>query len=164
MELLQEDRRAIMVKKLPMPRVQKPVTPEIPDKPSEAILAALQDLEAAEKTPGYVIDMYSWFSVDCEYGYECAVCLAGAVIARAGQSKMNIRPEDFDKKTQGKLLALDSFRCGDVWEGLYNFYEKRPKSAKDLPVHFGVISYEVNPKGFKQDMKKLAEMLASSGH
>jgi hypothetical protein len=152
-----------MVKKLPIPRDQKPNKPEIPDKPSQAILAALRDLEAAEKTSGYVVDMHSWFNIDSEEN-KCAVCLAGAVIARAGQAWRNIRPEDFDKKTEGKLVALDEFRVGSVEQGLYKFYGKSIKMPTCLPDYFDVASYDMDSSAFKKDMRKLAELLASCGY
>jgi hypothetical protein len=89
---------------------------KLPDKPSELLLVALADLEAVEQDKRYVVNMRVWH----EANGQCAVCLAGSVMAKT----LNVSPVDsvipdvFDVDAYDKLLTLDDFRCGSLDYGL----------------------------------------------
>jgi len=95
----------------------------LPGKPSALIRVALRDLEACEKGSRYEIDMDAWHLQDSSGFFcdtRCHVCLAGAVMSQTLQVAMNqhLYPSEFDEDTADKLIALDSFRVGDVTTGL----------------------------------------------
>lgn len=89
---------------------------KLPDKPSELLMVAMEDLEKCENDPSYKIEMSEW--VDCR-DLVCEVCHAGAVIVhtlkvRGSNNGELISPSDFDEDTEVKLLAIDNIREGYV--------------------------------------------------
>lgn len=95
----------------------------LPDKPSELIKLALNDLEKAEKSSDYVIDMSQWKSLSKNTG-KCSVCLAGSVMAGTLQVPVWMEvhdPEVINGLSDSdifKLMALDEFRQGYIEGGL----------------------------------------------
>lgn len=134
----------------------------LPDKPSELIGLALHDLELCEKDPRYEIDMANWHNPHGEDG-KCAVCFAGATLAKS----LNVHPSeameppDFDEDTEAKLGALNEFRTGDVYEGLYLMGIEYPDDIMESDV--AVVPYITDPEAFKADMRKLADTLEEHG-
>lgn len=61
----------------------------LPDKKSELLQVALNDIKRAANTPGYRIDMHEWHYMDPDTGV-CEVCLAGAVMAFS----LNVAPTE----------------------------------------------------------------------
>jgi hypothetical protein len=137
--------------------------PKISDKPSEAIRQAIKDLRAIEKLPGcYAINMDRYHGPkEVKGGIKCEVCLAGAVIARAGNDPMaELDPWLFSDITQYKLKALDYFRCGDISNGLKCFREQVPEH---VPMYVEIVKYSKDPALFKKQMMKMAKVLERSG-
>jgi hypothetical protein len=130
-------------------------------KPSELILLALEDLEKVEGLPGvYRIDMSSWHY---PRGDACYVCLAGAALA----GSYGMDPEEdftvslFGDNVEARCGALNSFRCGLIWEGLDDMEIK----FDDLVVqqHIRIPEYETDPVEFKSGLRWIAKHLAERG-
>lgn len=137
----------------------------LPDKPSELIRVALEDLRKTEKDPRYRINFKYWHSPEIPYGEEtefCEVCLAGAVIAQRGNVSPDIRTvsSDFASPTWGKLQALDDFRLGDVAIGVENL---DIPERNGLPPDREICTYDESPQRFYRDMHKLADDLEAVG-
>ena len=92
---------------------------KLPDKASELIRLAVNDLIAVEANPTYRIDMGTWHS-GWSYTQPCLVCFAGAVMANTCKVHTSsvVYPDNFDRDTSSKLSALDFFRVGDIQGGL----------------------------------------------
>lgn len=137
---------------------------ELPDRPSELLRAALDDLRAAEMNPRLVIMMDRWHEPMASG--RCAVCLAGAVIARRQQFDTRhhaIAPGDFPGRTQLKLRALDFFRRGHVNAALVHLYVS-PEQRRRLPSWADVAEYSSeNPGPFHESMGKLVSQLQAAG-
>jgi hypothetical protein len=144
---------------------RSPVPPKFPDKFSAAIRMALRDLEAAENTPGYVVDMGKWYENQSFTGNPvCHVCLAGAVIARAGQCSIVVVPGHFDYDIEKKLQALDSIRSGNLAMALCVWHHSLSyKAPARIPRHRHVAEYFVSPAKFKQDLLVCADILEKFG-
>jgi hypothetical protein len=125
--------------------------------PSIAILQALEDLEACERDPRYVVDMSCWHIPDDD---QCAVCLAGSVMAKrlGANHDVDFLPRNFEKRDM--LRSLDRFRCGEINDGLIDLEISIPAG---LPDDVPVEEYGVDPAAFKADMRRLAAMLAEVG-
>ncbi len=94
---------------------------ELPNKLSALIRVALADLRKCEEDPKYVIFMEDWH-VPQDNGV-CAVCLAGAVMAKSLNADVRYRllPLDFiGPVISNKLRALNDARLGDVGAALCN--------------------------------------------
>ena len=111
----------------------------LPDKPSELLILAMEDIERVEADPRYKIDMGSWH----EPNGKCKVCAAGSVMAKTLKLPINVNSDyegchvetneqnvDFDSDTERKLAAINSFRCGDMYDGFkkMNLSSKIPRS------------------------------------
>ena len=152
--------------------------------PSERILLAVDDIEAAERSPHYAVEMTTWHAPDHRLGV-CAVCLAGAVLA----SRHPIRPHQvyvgpFDAEGPGEystsahwdriLSSLDDLRNGYV-DGyllddgrlpddvIENFISDHGPSDLNAPFP-GYVSYEENPAAFKAWARDVAGKLATIGY
>ena len=127
--------------------------------PSRVIEMALEDLEAVEDNPKYQINMLFWHDPMDEG--ECAVCFAGGVMAmRLGLPSDKAYCEQFDAATECRLLALNDFRCGEIYLGLELM---GVAAAVSLPSFQCVTRYHDSPTQFKSDMRSLAEMLKKKG-
>jgi len=114
------------------------ITPKqkLPDKMSELLTIAMLDLEKAENTPRYTIDMSAWH----EPNGHCRVCLAGSVMAmRLGvEDTVSATPGSMaDADTRRKLSAINSLRCGDI-RSAYSVMNK------SLPLQFQKLVDEKN--------------------
>jgi len=80
----------------------------LPDKQSDIILIALQDMEWVEKHKNYRVDMRTYHSPNGQ----CKVCFAGGIMARSkGTScKKGCSPADFSVRDENIFEALDSLR------------------------------------------------------
>jgi len=150
--------------------------------PSEALLQALADLEAAEKDDRYVVDMGVWhapaelvgFTTDEEKtAGKCYLCMAGAMLrARGGVGPtddvlIGKLPDDI----QEKLKAIDYFRMGWMSQAFYHWFYERwydddfnrpPDSLMDLDV--SIPRYENGAVEFKQGIRGLASLLKTAGY
>lgn len=89
-------------------------------------------------------------------------------MARTLGSPINkgMEPGDFDKETRRKLLALDEFRNGNVYDGLLNMgYEtEEVDKINDVVQNIDVTPYAGSPTRFKEDMLALAGALEKEGY
>lgn len=143
---------------------------KLPDKPSKLIELALRDLVFIEKNKNYVVKMGSWHQP--KYADDrCAVCFAGAVMARTLKVKKteDTSPFYFNFKTADKLLALNDFSNGNITKGLIKlglfelvevviFAESHPTGVIVKVAH-----YEDSPEQFKSDMNKIAKTFKKLG-
>ena len=130
----------------------------LPDIPSALIRLALADLDKAEQTPGYEIDMDRWHSPQ---DGKCLICLAGAVMAFSLNTPKEKCYSDtsFSRTSEQAFSALDSFRAGDIPSGLYvlGFKCHRQFTCRHIT------PYVVDPAQFKADMLQLAADLEEAG-
>lgn len=121
----------------------------LPNKPSELIRVALQDLRKVERSKKYLISMESWHMPTHLYSSElpkCYVCLAGAVMAKEFDIPVDdyATPYTFPRKIEDKLIALNNFRCGWIY------------SALELIIGYRKTDriYAMNPKLFQRNIGK----------
>ena len=131
----------------------------LPDKPSDLLQLALDDLQKTENDDRYVINMDVWHDPGPPDN-KCRVCLAGSVMAQTlqGSPWLQLRPESFDDgKIDLQLCAIDHFREGDVTLALdileYRFV---PATLND---HMDITPYKDNPTIFREDMLELIKHL-----
>lgn len=137
----------------------------LPDKPSELIMLALEDIAAVERLPDdYVIDMSEYHVPGRGPGGECAVCFAGSVMAMSDGFGLHMDFADTpDRGNDGKYFALNSFRLGRVKEALeYIDIEYDGDFCPVADRYIESSNYD-NPCSFRRDMIKLASELASVG-
>jgi hypothetical protein len=142
--------------------------PKLPNKPSAIIRMALTDLSAVEKDKRYDINMCTWHSpLEYDEGEQrkndpsCEVCMAGAVIANAGNDmNMSILPDMFDDATENKLLAIDCFREGDISRGLDYLKIDKPRFMAEW---VEITGYYGNKTKFKKQMSELADVFEEYG-
>lgn len=137
--------------------------PKLAKKPSDLMRQAIHDLERAEADSRYSVSMWLWHD---EFNGQCAVCLAGAVIAFSLGMEPNkcASPSTYSHDyIWSRLHALDDFRTGDIRLGLMMMglvqLEERVK-----PERCKIALYESNPALFKADMLKLADTLETMGY
>lgn len=150
----------------------------LPSKPSELVELAILDLKAIEQNPNYLIDMDSWHvgSYRDHPNIErprCLVCLAGAVMAQSLgiETTMTVKPWDpiFDEddSTKNKLEALDSFRSGDIYNGITHMCPEfdTTEKADELLEKMGddaniyVPEYDESKESFYKGMEKVLGIL-----
>lgn len=130
----------------------------LPNKPSALILLALKDLAKIERSKKYRVNMQHWHDPNGK----CKVCFAGSVMAKTLGviPESYARPSQFDYTTANKLFALNSFRIGELSNGLSEMNIRHPKT---LPVYVEISNYD--PKSsksraaFRQDMRGLVKLL-----
>jgi len=142
----------------------------LPNLPSVLIRLALDDLEAVERDPRYVVWMGMWhqpisngrflnyFQTDRDV---CAVCLAGAVMARSlGFSPdQDLTPSQVPSEVRS-LHSLDYFRTGAVAEALEHLgFQLPPNQSKRVHIP----DYDLYPDDFKAALRDLADRLAAEG-
>jgi len=126
-------------------------------KPSKLIRLALNDLAKVERSKSYSIYMGAWHT---PIGPNCAVCLAGAVMAKTLETPISneVGPLSFDVRTRYALEAIDDFRCGSVADGLETL-GLDDAGVLDRPI----TPYSRNRARFKTDMRKLVKELEAEG-
>lgn len=153
----------------------------------ELIEVALKDLEACEKSDEYVIDMYCWHepmppNTDYEEnelgmgsGGKCAVCLAGAVIARTlgGSPCEALTPGKFSVETDAKLVLLDNVRKGYFVHPGYVCLQlafprltlQKANRINDLMDNMqpAWAAYDEDPVAFKEYLRTLSRALKKKG-
>lgn len=134
----------------------------LPDKPSALIRLALDDLAKVEAMPEmYRVEMGEWHNPHHDDA-KCRVCLAGSVIARTlGAAPGDfMEPSDYPDDVADKLCALDRFRIGRLYCGLYCIGLEAPEG---LPPLATVTPHSRDPNKFRADMLALAAMLEEHG-
>lgn len=132
------------------------------------ITLAMKDLQRAEKSPDYVIDMLNWHNPKSD---GCHVCLAGAVMAfefyRDPMHSHKLRDfwevEPARTRTWKKLLSLDSARDGHFITAYDHFYGKPPSDRQTKTLRAlsdrKVVPYEWDSAKFKSDMAHAIKVL-----
>ncbi len=143
---------------------------KLPDKLSELILVALEDLAKVKVDPRYEIDLSSWHtSQEYTISGKCSVCFAGAVMAgrmapdRIGES---IDPHDFEPSDARKLRALNELRTGSLLDAMLEM-DLEEISLSDAP-GIGLYSeYDfIDPDAyasFRAGMRATSSWLAERG-
>jgi hypothetical protein len=140
----------------------------MPEKLSECIMLALDDLEKVEQDKRFKVDMDVW----CEPAKKtCAVCFAGSVMVKsaiAGQpsTSLELEPDSFGLHNRNRFCALNQIRTGNaasalMYLPLYNW--ETIKQAHDAIRGLNVSNYEVCQEQFKEDMLWVAGILDAEG-
>lgn len=157
-------------------KVVKKIAARLPNKLSDLIDLAVDDLSAVEKMKRYAVNMSDWHVPTNEtISDKCEVCFAGSVMARTcglspdvdGYNYMNSRGLRFENK----MLALDSVRRGYVETaidqcfggGVDHCSEEIALASKNGIVDFEATEYSENPTVFKSEMRGLAARLRYAG-
>jgi hypothetical protein len=156
---------------------RKVPVPILPDKPSALLAVALADLEKAERSRRYKIDMGTWHNPSANEK-TCSVCLAGSIMAFS----LKVPPtQDADAWGEGlgaakkvdpdlteKLLFIDKMRAGRFSSGVHNpafIRRARKKTGVTGSVNFQhqIPFYEDDPNGFKRGMRKMIKSFREFG-
>lgn len=128
----------------------------LPDKPSELLAIALEDLELCEMDPVYEIDMGEFHKPD---GAKCLVCFAGSVLAKRFEISPDVFwndiEEELDDADLDKIMAIDYLRGGCMEEGGEYLGVEIPLSDRSMP------PYE--SPNFKPAIRQLITDLAKVG-
>lgn len=146
---------------------------KLPDKPSELLKMAMDDLEAAEESDEYSVDMGHWYfpNISKEGSIKtCKVCLAGSVMA-------NMLPSDrikscspntlkfngeIDGDTRDKLMAIDEIRSGFIEHGINRMGIDTDDAY--LPNYLDMTGYREDPVVFKEEIKNVIHELKKQGY
>lgn len=144
----------------------------LPHKPSDLIRVAIVDLEKAEKSDKYRIEMEDWHAPKSDK--ICEVCLAGSVMAFTLEwdPSKDLNPNDNDNPEllQNQLYALNEFREGYVNFGfsyLSNTDEYKEFEDYDVlsePFNREITPYREDSELFKREMITLASDLEKAGY
>ena len=135
---------------------------KLPDKFSDLLRVALDDLIAAEKHPDVSINMAEWLHKSA-HNDRCQVCMAGSIMLKdQGINKFSsgrqIYPEDFDKDSCRKLRAIDALRFGDIigaWEKIHEVHiNNAPKNIRQKIYHANIECEALPTKSYRDDPKK----------
>jgi len=139
-----------------------------PQKPSALIELALKDLNVVERSKKYVVDMDEWHQLELDNNDKemCAVCFAGAVMAKTLKAKFgkSVYPDDFEKEWENAFRALDSFREGCVSYGFRTLGLVPPDWAWQWYEDNPITPYRDDPKKFKQDIRNMVKKLKKEGY
>ena len=150
------------------------LTSILPNKPSELILLALQDLKSTEASEKYEIRMGNWHFPPSLISYfssevkipSCQVCFAGSVMAFSLEADINryYGPKDFPGEER-KLRSLVVFRTGHVTYGMRTFYhDKDTTNYKEINDHLVIPHYHDDREGFYEAMAEMADYLKEKGY
>lgn len=133
-------------------------TKKLPNKPSALIRVAMDDLNRVERLKGYTVDMDIWHNPS--HG-KCNVCFAGAIMSQTlkADPEDSMDPGMYNKDIEGKLEALNGFRCGAVSYGLELLGLDESKGFgldREMP------HYRFDRRGFKLAMRKLIRNLEAA--
>lgn len=136
----------------------KKYTPSIPvpTKQWQMLELGLADLAQVEANPAYSIDMARWHQP--VYGNDvvkCSVCLAGAVMAGACETPIDVLPalEEYPEEWQHVFCRLDVLRCGWYRD------ESGDHSEYITTDGFDVAPYIDNPAFWRTQMIELMNFL-----
>jgi len=148
---------------------------QLPDKPSELIFLALDDLKKSERSKKYSVNMDVWHGPynpeDSMYADEkdfesgkCSVCFAGSIMAHSldGDINKNYELDSFPAESN-KLDSLDYFRKGNIQHAFECFYEEDVTVLNPEYFERDIVRYADDPALFKKEMRKLATDLAKHG-
>jgi hypothetical protein len=131
----------------------------LPEKLSDCILLALEDLQKCEVDPRYKIWMSAWH----EPHERCYVCLAGSVMAQTLNANLfeSLGPANYSKHNNKRLMALNSIRAGHVRTAM-SYMGIIP--GWDAMQDVDVSPYHHSPTAFTRDLTKIAMNLKELGY
>ena len=137
----------------------KPTTRELPDRLSDLILVAVEDLEKVEASSRYKVSMHCWHLPHTDH---CGVCLAGSVMAFSlgADPDVSIMPHSFPPNINAKLRALNLVRGGDISFALETL---DPERGAYRFFYESMVGYEDDPTEFKAQLRSVARRLAAEG-
>ena len=136
----------------------------LPDKPSELLRLALQDLDVASAAGNVIIDMERWHEARFD---GCYMCLAGSVMRETlGKSDKDlVSPDDFTSEVRRKLFAIDSFRTGSVHGGLeYLGYQINIERRQWANRFHDMIDYHEDEQEWRRNMEEMVEAMEAHGY
>lgn len=132
----------------------------LPDKLSELMVLALEDLAKVERDPEYIVKMSTWH--DNSDSGQCAVCFAGSVMAMsldAGRSTYKSR-ELWDGINDRKFYALNRVRAGNIGGALKALGFRAPWDLSERKVPY----YNKDTAcAWRREMINIAADLAARG-
>jgi len=138
----------------------------MPDKISDCIMIALEDLAKVEKDKRYKVDMNFFHAVSHEGN--CSVCFAGACMAaEVNDPSATLGTHRFNRHDAIRFQALDAIRQHD-WDMMFHrlgaWFESWDARIA-LDEHFPDYrpQYAEDKAGFKQNMETVAAILAEHG-
>lgn len=165
-----------------------PLRFQLATKLSDVVLLALEDLERAEASKLYRIDMDATYHTprDDMYGDDdaepdkCTVCFAGSIIAFSLKAKINEEkePSDYGDEAARKLWSIDTLREGCVVDALKAFIgddgdgeslmtSAQRDAAQWVDDHSNLCgcmsSYSGYPDEFKNEMEVLVALMRYKG-
>lgn len=141
----------------------------LPEKLSACIRLGLKDLREVEELETYYVGMGVWHEPvsgclrdDGKCSVKCAVCFAGAVMARSLGAPINKSkaPSSYGRWNERRLDALDSLRNGHVRFALQVVADV---NIYDIPPIWYVPEYKEDKEGFHRAMEGIAETLELKG-
>ena len=154
--------------------------------PSGKIRMAIADLEAAERSAKYEIDMDTWHTAArAETEGRCRVCLAGSVMANRhdilpSQTYVGgFEPDGPDEygapeKWEAIFEGLDEFRSGYVTEFLHSEgsmpdtaireFEQAHGPSEEFDAYPSHVEYEDDARAFKRWSLAIADKLEAVGY
>ena len=135
---------------------------KLSDKPSEALIQALEDLIKCERSPKYEIDMDYWNESS---GGVCSVCLGGSALVKTYKVPPGDGGEPWDvlcSLEALKVKAMDRAREGD-WTAFLDYWpecNRREFPIEKLP---RITPYEESPNKFKRGIRKAARIFKEHG-
>lgn len=139
---------------------------QLPNKMSDLIEVALEDLTKVEADQRYRVRMNDWHVPPHSGETRCAVCFAGAVMAKSLDAAIASEsfPDDYEEDTGRKLSALDQVRVGWVSEALRIMHEDADEyHAHEELNDFRVVSYAEDPARWREDMVAIVARLREEG-
>jgi len=140
----------------------------LPNKISELLTMALNDLLKVEKLKDYTVDMAYWHTPS---GRVCLVCLAGCVIVEQKMcaSTVKVAPGHFNEGY--KLRALDRLRSNMIHEAVSLFYGGK-NIDNIMRVTFNDLefklpnrcNYVINRRKFLRTLRWLARKFKAAGY
>lgn len=130
---------------------------------SELIEIALADLEKAEASSDYTVDMEYWHEPTLS-GNRCVVCAAGAVMAFSlgGKKEVSYIVNDFYNNLY-QLKAIDLLRRGLVYEASIILGISNNDVIWDIKRRYDIPEYNADASAFKAQLGVLASLLRSKG-
>lgn len=143
--------------------MQSRIEIHLPDKLSDLLDMALDDLREIEKDGRYIVNMHYWHVAvhPREDTTKCYVCLAGAVLARKMNHPMvSLHPDGELPENEHKLQAIDHLREGNVDLAFKELGLPDP----GLHLNRDVDWYEDDRVAFTSNLRNLATDLRKLGY
>ena len=131
---------------------------------SRCLEMGLEDLAEIEGDEAYRVSMGLWHTSVRDLRV-CAVCQAGAVMAKTFKvdPRQTLYPAHFSPAVRARLFALEFLRIGDVWGALNTMGQLENLNKSSMLERFWVRAYYSDPSGYKEDMRKLVQLLRDNG-